>query len=106
MVSRYPVAPTEYDQRQFDQLTKTLVNDLTRLSQPIALGYSSGAFAPMSQLIGGGRTYAVGSVGTVSVETNGGISVVVNSGTDPTTYNIAEALAALIIDLKTRGMLG
>jgi len=106
MVSRYPNAAAEYDQRQLDQLTRTLVNDLVQLSQPIALGYSSGAFAPMSQLIGGGRTYAVGSVGTVSVETNGGISVIVNSGTDATTYNLAEALAALITDLKTRGMLG
>lgn len=106
MISRYPKATTEYDQKLLDQLTKTLVTDLTRLSQPIALGYSSGAFAPMSQLVGGGRTYAVGSVGTVSVQTNGGIAVQVNSGTDPTTYNLAEALAALIIDLQTRGMLG
>jgi hypothetical protein len=106
MVSRYPNAAAQYDQRQLDQLTKTLINDLTKLSQPIALGYNAGAFAPMSQLIGGGRTYGVGSVGTVSVQTNGGISVAVNSGTDPTTYNLAEALAALIIDLQTRGMLG
>lgn len=106
MVSRYPNAPNNYDRKQLDQLMKTLVNDLTQLSQPIALGYSSGAFAPMSQLIGGGRTYATGYVGTVSVQTNGGIAVQVNSGTDPTTYNLAEALAALIIDLKTRGMLG
>lgn len=106
MPSRYPTAPAEYDPRQLDQLVRTLVTDLTQLSQPIALNYSSGAFAPMSQLIGGGRTYAVGSVGTVSVETNGGISVVVNSGTDATTYNLAEALAALITDLKARGMLG
>lgn len=106
MVSRYPNAAAEYDQKQLDQLTKTLVTDLIKLSQPIALGYSSGAFAPMSQLIGGGRTYATGYVGSVSVQTNGGIDVQVNSGTDPTTYNLAEALAALITDLKTRGMLG
>jgi hypothetical protein len=106
MVSRYPNAAAEYDQKQLDQLTKTLINDLTQLSQPIALGYSSGAFASMSQLIGGGRTYATGYVGSVSVQTNGGIDVQVNSGTDPTTYNLAEALAALITDLKTRGMLG
>lgn len=106
MPSRYPTAPAEYDPRQLDQLVRTLVTDLTQLSQPIALDYSSGAFAPMSQMIGGGRTYATGAVGTVSVETNGGISVVVNSGVEPTLYNIAEALAALITDLKTRGMLG
>jgi hypothetical protein len=106
MVSRYPNAASEYDQKQLDQLTKTLVTDLIQMSQPIGLGYSSGAFAPMKTLTGGGTTAATGSVGSVDIMIDGSIDVAVTSGRTQNGYNIAQVVAALITDLQNRGMLG
>jgi hypothetical protein len=54
----------------------------------------------------GGLTAAIGSVGTVTVVTNGSTVVTVNSGTPADVNNVAQVLAALITDLKSRGMLG
>jgi hypothetical protein len=54
----------------------------------------------------GGLTAATGSVGTVTVVTDGSTVVTVNSGTPADVNNVAQVLAALITDLKSRGMLG
>ncbi len=106
MPSRYPTATVSYDPKQIDQLIRTLIYDLTRLEQPYGLGYSIGGFAPSPILMGGGRTYAVGEVGDVTVMTNGATEVPVNSGSPVDTYNVGQVLAALITDLKLRGLLG
>lgn len=106
MPSRYPTAPVNYDPKQIDQLTRTLIYDLNRLEQPYGLGYGTGGFPPSRILMGGGRTYATGIVGNVTVMTNGATSVPVNSGSSADAYNIAEVLSALITDLKVRGLLG
>ncbi len=106
MPSRYPTAPVNYDPKQLDQLIRTLINDLTRLEQPFGVGYTIGGFAPSPTMLGGGRTYATGLIGDVTVVTNGATSVPVNSGSPVDTYNVGQVLAALITDLKLRGLLG
>jgi len=106
MVSRYPNAPEQYDQNQLDQLTRTITYDLNNLSQPFGTGYSAGEFSIAKILTGGGRTYAVGSVGSVSVQTNGATVINVDSGSDASLNNLAEVIAGLIIDMKARGLLG
>lgn len=106
MVSRYPNAPAEYDQNQLDQLTRTITYDLNNLSQPFSSGYSTGQFSASKDMTGGGRTYAVGSVGSVSVQTNGATVVNVNSGSDASPNNLAEVIASILIDMRARGLLG
>lgn len=106
MPSRYPTAPVSYDPKQIDQLIRTLINDLNRLEQPFGVGYSIGGIAPSPILMGGGRTYATGLIGNVTVMTNGATSVSVNSGSSVDSYNIGQVLSALITDLKLRGLLG
>jgi hypothetical protein len=104
--SRYPSAPAEYDPRQLDQLIRTLVVDLSQLGLIYGAGYNTGANAPSPIMTNGGLTVATASVGTVTVVTNGSTTVTVNSGTPADVNNVAQVLAALITDLKSRGMLG
>jgi hypothetical protein len=104
--SRYPSASPQYDPRQIDQLIRTLINDLGRLGLIYGSGYNTGANAPSPIMTNGGLTAAIGSVGTVTVVTNGSTVVTVNSGTPADVNNVAQVLAALITDLKSRGMLG
>ncbi len=106
MPSRYPTAPVQYDPKQIDQLTRTLINDLAQLSQQVGIGYATGGFSAARALTGGDRTYGVGEIGTVSVSINGGIDVLVNSGTPADAYNVGQVLSALITDMKLRGLLG
>jgi hypothetical protein len=116
MPSRYPTAPVSYDPKQLDQLTRTLINDLTRLEQPFGLGYSIGTYVPSTVLTGGedgnsltSRNYAIGEVGNVTVVANGSSGttyVPVYSGSPADAYNVGQVLAALITDLKLRGLLG
>lgn len=108
--SRYPSGGTQYTNEQVNQMIRTLTSDLNRIGQVAGINYSSGAFAPDRQLFGGGRTFCTASVGTVtvSIETAGSVSldVTVNSGQGQNAYNIAQVVAALITDFKSRGMLG
>ncbi len=106
MPSQYPKATNEYDRTQIDQLVRTLTNDLTRLEQPAGVGYQTGDTSLARVLFGAGQTYATGYVGTVTVSTNGSTSVTVNSGTSSDLNNVAQVLAALIYDMKARGLLG
>jgi hypothetical protein len=106
MPSQYPKATNAYDPTQVNQLVRTLINDLTRLEQPVASGYSAGDTSASRTLSGAGQTYATGYVGTVTVVTNGSTSVTVNSGTSSDLNNVAQVLAALIDDMKARGLLG
>ena len=104
--SRYPSASSGYDPKQMDQLIRTLVYDLGQLGLIYGSGYNTGANAPSPIMTNGGLTTATGSVGTVTVSINGSTVVTVNSGTSADVNNVAQVLAALITDLKSRGMLG
>lgn len=106
MPSQYPRATNAYDPTQVNQLVRTLLNDLTRLEQPVGTGYSAGSTSGSSILSGAGQTYATGYVGTVTVSTNGSTSITVNSGTSSDLNNVAQVLAALINDMQARGLLG
>ena len=106
MPSQYPKATKSYDPTQVDQLVRTLVNDLTRLEQPAGLGYNTNNTSASRILSGAGQTYATGYVGTVTVQTNGAVSITVNSGGSSDLDNVAQVLAALINDMKARGLLG
>lgn len=112
-VSRYPSGGRDYSANQMNQALRTLINDLDRITQVAGIGYDPGAFAPVRELIGGGRTTATGSVGSVDITVSGssvaadnGVFVSVDSGVTQNAYNIAQVVAALIVDFKNRGMLG
>jgi hypothetical protein len=112
-VSRYPTGGRDYSANQINQALRTLINDLDRITQTAGVGYNPGAFAPVRELIGGGRTFGTGSVGSVDVTISGstnaadnGVYVNVDSGVTQNAYNIAQVVAALITDFKNRGMLG
>jgi hypothetical protein len=106
MPSQYPRATNDYDSVQVNQLVRTLINDLTRLEQPVGTGYITGNTSGSSIMSGAGQTYATGYVGSVTVTTNGSVAVAVNSGTSSEVNNVAQVLAALINDMKARGLLG
>lgn len=112
-VSRYPSGGRQYSSDQINQALRTLINDLDRITQAAGVGYNPGDFAPVRELLGGGRTVATGSVGSVDITVSGstnptdnGVFVNVDSGVVQNAYNIAQVVAALITDFKNRGMLG
>jgi hypothetical protein len=106
MPSQYPKAPSEYDPTQINQLVRTLTSDLTRLEQPVGTGYSANDTSASRILFGAGQTYATGYVGNVTVSINGSTTVNVTSGTSSDVNNVAQVVAALIFDMKARGLLG
>jgi hypothetical protein len=106
-MNRLPAFPAIYDQAWGNTFSRTLEINFNQLSQPISLGWYTGAITPTRTL---DPTSAIGQVGTVTVSTNGSantsVSVTgVGGSYNGTLQNTNNVLETLISDMKTRGML-